>query len=246
MSMSDEVGSAGPMVAKLNAAVRENPLAASLIAGGIAWMLLGGSKGFGKAMGMVSMAADRSGSAISDASSKLGNTVAQMGARVGAATSDFVSSAASLVPDTSHLNPNQALDAVTRSRLAISDGVSSATAASREYSDVIQSKFSETMQQQPLLLGAIGLAIGAGLASAFATTQLEGVLMGEHSSVARETMKDFADGVKERAGQVLSEVKSEAGRQGITTEAAKNSVKRAVDKTKTLASAGKDSLKAQI
>ena len=47
MTFQHELDRAGPVVDRLNAAIRDNPLAAGLIGAGIAWMLMGGAKGFG-------------------------------------------------------------------------------------------------------------------------------------------------------------------------------------------------------
>ena len=55
MSMDDGF-EAESFVDRLTAAVRDNPLAAGLIGAGVAWMLLGGNKGLGKAAGLVSAA----------------------------------------------------------------------------------------------------------------------------------------------------------------------------------------------
>ena len=44
MSMQDQIDRAGPVIDRVNAAIRENPLAAGLIGAGVAWMLFGGAK----------------------------------------------------------------------------------------------------------------------------------------------------------------------------------------------------------
>lgn len=44
MSLQNELNRAQPIVVGLNAAIRENPLAAGLIGAGIAWILMGGTR----------------------------------------------------------------------------------------------------------------------------------------------------------------------------------------------------------
>ena len=57
MIFKDELDRAGPVVDRLNTAIRDNPLAAGLIGAGLAWMLMGGAKGFGVVAGAAKDAA---------------------------------------------------------------------------------------------------------------------------------------------------------------------------------------------
>jgi len=63
MIFKDELDRVGPVVDRLNAAIRDNPLAAGLIGAGLAWMLMGGAKGFGVMAGAAKDAAGMAGSA---------------------------------------------------------------------------------------------------------------------------------------------------------------------------------------
>ena len=72
-----------------------------------------------------------------------------------------------------------------------------------------------------MLLGAIGLAIGAGIASTFATTEVETEWMGEQGAAAREKLQGAVAEGKERARKVVADVQEEAARQGLTLDAAK-------------------------
>ena len=92
------------------------------------------------------------------------------------------------------------------------------------------------------MLGAIGLAIGAGIASTFATTAVESELMGEQGTAAREKLQGLAGDVTDRAKQIVADVKDEADRQGLTPDAAKSAAAGIGEKVKTVAGAGRDSL----
>jgi hypothetical protein len=92
------------------------------------------------------------------------------------------------------------------------------------------------------LLGAIGLAIGAGIASTFATTAVESELMGEPGSAAREKLQGLAGDVTDRAKQIASDLKDEADRQGLTPDAAKSAAAEIGEKVKAVAGAGRESL----
>ena len=61
----------------------------------------------------------------------------------------------------------------------------------------VQSSFSDLLERQPLLLGAIGVAIGAAVAGAFRTSDLESELMGDLSDRVKEDLTARADAVSQ-------------------------------------------------
>jgi hypothetical protein len=245
MNLQDEIDKAGPVVDRLNAAIRDNPLAAGLIGAGVAWMLFGGVKGFGVMAGVAKGAAVKSGSAIAAAGNTVASGMAKAGSTVAAGVqnvaSDVAGSVASIVPDLSMPDTDNAFEAVAEARSSVGHGISSAAAAGREYGAAIQSRLSKGLEQQPLLLGAIGVAIGATIASTFATTRVEGELMGEQGTAMREKLQSLSDTVKDRAQQVVSEVKNEAAKQGLTPDAAKGAATEIGEKVKAVAGAGRES-----
>jgi hypothetical protein len=89
-------------------------------------------------------------------------------------------------------------------------------------------------------LGAIGIAIGAGIAAALPATKLEADYLGDASDAAKAKASEFAaeqaDRVTTGAGNVLEAVSEEARKQGLSVEGAKSAasdisvkVGRAVD-----------------
>jgi hypothetical protein len=246
MNFKDELDRAGPIVDRVNAAIRDNPLAAGLIGAGVAWMLMGGAKGFGVMAGAAKGAGGMAGTAAATAGNAVASGVAQAGsattARLKSAASDVAGSVASLVPDISAPDTDTAFEAVADAGAAVGGRINSAAAAGREYGAAIQSRLSESLEQQPLLLGAIGLAIGAGIASTFATTAVENELMGEQGAAAREKLTGLTGEVKDRAKQIASDLKDEAKRQGLTADAARSAAAGIGEKVKTVAGAGRDSL----
>ena len=71
--------------------------------------------------------------------------------------SDVAGSVASLVPDISVPDTDRAYAAVADAGAAVGDRRNAAAASGREYSAALQSRLSEGLEKQPLLLGAIGL-----------------------------------------------------------------------------------------
>ena len=250
MTMKDELDRVGPVVDRVNAAIRENPLAAGLIGAGVAWMFLGGPKGVRMMAGTATTAVRKTGLAAAAAGTTVAGSLAAAGSDIasgvkeaGARAADAVASIVPELPETPEPSEaNETADAGSSASSAVGDRMSSVAAAGREYGATIQSRLSEGLERQPLLLGVIGLAIGAGIASTFATTAIEGELMGEQGTVVRGKLRDLAEEAKDRANKVVANVQKEADRQGLTADAAKNAVSGIADKVKTVAGSGRDSL----
>ena len=116
MIFKDELDRAGPVVDRLNAAIRDNPLAAGLIGAGVAWMLMGGAKGFGVMAGAAKGAAGMAGSAAATAGGAVASGVTKAARppppELKSAASDVAGSVASLVPDISVPDTDKAFEAV--------------------------------------------------------------------------------------------------------------------------------------
>jgi hypothetical protein len=248
MTIREELDRAAPVIDRVNDAIRDNPLAAGLIGAGLAWMLFG-AKGFGAmggiavgAGGKVASAAKSAGSAAIDAGSAALKAGSAASSTVKNAAADMAGTVASIVPDISATDVNGAEKAVGDTGTAINERFQTLASSGREYGAAIQSRLSESLERQPLLLGAIGLAIGAGIASTFATTEVESEWMGEHGAAARETLQGVADEAKDRARKVVSDVQEEASRQGLTLDAAKDTAKSVAGKVGNVAGAARDSV----
>lgn len=250
MTIKDEIDRAAPVIDRLNAAIRDNPLAAGLIGAGVAWMLLGGRKGLGAVASVATAAAAKTGSTAVAAGSAVAGGITKAGTAAGSGLKDIASdaagAAASLVPDLAIPDTDQAASALAEAGSAIGERLDMAAATGREYGAVLQSRLSESFEQQPLLLGAIGVALGAGIASTFATTAVESELMGAQGDTARERLQGFADDAKSRAKRVVSVVTAEADRQGLTPDAAKSAATGIGEKVKAVAAAGRESVAQQF
>ena len=90
------------------------------------------------------------------------------------------------------------------------------------------------MDRQPLMLGAIGLGVGAAMAATLPSTAIEADLLGQASADLQARARVVAGDVTERAADLADEVTaaitSEAQAQGLTTESLKQSTSDAVEK----------------
>lgn len=225
-------------VNSLNDAIRDNPLAAGLVGAGVCWMLfskvrppaLGGiADAFTGAASAIGTAASSGAASVAAGAGKVGSHIADAASQVKDAAGDFVSA----------VNPGEVPGIVAEAGETVMAGVRSSAAAGKRYGASAQQVLSENLERQPLLLGAIGLAIGAGIAAAFPSTKIEGELMGEQGSAAREKLQSFAEETKDfavaRAGEVLDAVKDEAKAQGLTPQAAKDAFNDLSQKAKGVA-----------
>jgi len=210
---------------------------------------MGGTKGFGIVAGAAKGVAGAAGSAAATAAAASQAAVSDLSAagasgakRVGEAASNLAAKASSVMPDLTAPDKSQAVEAIQNTSDAVRDRLQSAASSGREYGAVIQSRLSESLEKQPLLLGAIGVAIGAGIASTFATTALEREVMGEQASAAHEKLQDLAGDVTDRAKQIASSLQDEAKRQGLTPDGAKTAAAGIGEKLSAVANAGRDSV----
>jgi hypothetical protein len=248
MSRTEGKDREAPLMDRLNDAIRENPLAAGLIGAGLVWMLFG-TKGFGAVGGLASSAASKvaetarsAGSATTDAAGAVLEVGAKAASTARKATAGVVDHVASIVPDLPTADTEAATNGLASTQSAAGDRLKSMASSGREYSAAIQSRLSESLEKQPLLLGAIGLAIGAGIASTFAATSLESEWLGEKAAAARDTLKTVAADAKEHVGKVVSAVEDEAQRQGLTIDAGKDAGTAVADKALKIASTARETL----
>jgi len=226
----------------LRDAVRDNPLSVALIGGGALWLLMGNER-------LKSVA-----SSVSAATAPL----ADLGAhKLRSAAPKFTNSPPT-APDmhdgsSHHVREafrdatNAASDTVSDTAASIKDrfkeGVSYASENVGKLGDAlprketlmqVQSSFSDLLQRQPLLLGAIGVAIGAAVAGAFRTSDLESELMGDLS----DSVKDDLTARAEAVSQSVRETSDALGAE--IAEMAAESVERLHDTGRNAVDAARD------
>jgi len=199
--MTDMTEKGSDFVKDLGDAARRNPISAALIGMGIVWLFAG------KATVRPSEFLERTGlDRLPDAAR---NAMS--------ATQDRVASAADTLRTTS------------------SDGIETATRMASEYSkalpdsaDVlatVRGNLTDLFKAQPLALGAIGLAIGAGIAAALPNTDIEKSYLGETSETLKSKAAEIAGQQIDKAATVAAAVvetaADEARRQGLTIDGAK-------------------------
>ena len=188
------------------AAARENPVAAALIGGGALWLLMG---------------SDKLKRAASSAAATAFPSTDTSVRRPQPARSEYEATPAPpTAPDMDHEGSfglgeslrhagNSASDAVSNASDAMKSRFDEGAAYARDNfnrlgeilpgKEALSSSLSDLLERQPLVLGAVGLAIGAAVAGAFRSLDLENEMVGEYSD-------SFKEDVIERAGAVSQSV----------------------------------------
>jgi hypothetical protein len=222
--VSDISQKTSTFVRDLGEAARQNPLSAALIGMGVLWLFTGGRTveragefvrhgGFGRIP-------DAANDAFEAARSTFRSGADVIGERVGSAKDALRDGSADALDSATRLGRDYADTA--------SEYVSSMPGAGAEMLDTLRSNMTEVFRAQPLALGAIGLAIGAGIAAALPSSELEAAYLGETSDTVKAKAAEFASEqaahATKVAGNVMDAVTEEARRQGLTVESAKSAV----------------------
>ena len=206
-------------VGSLASAVHENPVAAALIGGGALWLLLGNDRlkaAAGSASAAASSAVDAGAQNLRGAASRFQTTSAPPTApeldsigsfrlgdayrRTSAAASDAISGASEKVRD------------------RLDDGVAFAQENIGRFSEALpgkedltnmQSSLANLLDRQPLVLGAVGLAIGAAVAGAFEISNVENEWVGNISDQVKADMSGRAGAVTQSLREASDTLKAE-------------------------------------
>lgn len=234
--MNDVSEKATDFVRDLGDAMRRNPVSAALIGMGIMWMFSGRLAGLsGEAARRVRL--DRIPDAAGDALDAAGSMV-RSGAR---AMGDSVGSIAGTVQDGAATVVDKAAQFGRQQTEAVSEYAKSLPGFGADMMGEARSSLAELFRTQPLALGAIGLAIGAGIAAALPATELEAEYLGESADTVKEKARQFASEqasrAKTAAENAVKAAAAEARDQGLTMEGVKSAANDISDKIGRVASA---------
>jgi len=229
----------------LQSAVQANPVPAALIGMGALWMLMGGGRTTAAAA-MISGGASRA----ADTLAPVTNAFASGAGKIGEGLASLASRASDAVGDTIALTQN----AVTSAADQLTSGAAEVPASMRKNADSmaktssavagsVQSNLTETFERQPLLVGLVGIAVGAAIATAFPKTQIEEEYVGDAAKKAKEEVQSFvteqSENLQKTASRTLEAVKDEASVQGLTPDALKQGAAAIRDKAVSAASAAR-------
>jgi hypothetical protein len=202
-------------------------LSAALLGMGVLWLFTGT-----RAAEKAGASFERTGKRISEvsgdtfeaASSSVKSGASAIGSGIASASDSLQDSAASALKSVSRIGREQAEGLSEYARSIPSTGADVFDTARSN----LRSNLTELFRTQPLALGAIGLAIGAGIAAALPPSEVESDYLGQASDAIKTKASDFAAEQASRATAVAEDmvqaVSEEARKQGLTVEDAKAAV----------------------
>lgn len=209
----------------LVAAAKENPLAAVLIGGGALWLMAGDDRIKGAARSTAAAASgvvDGGVSTMRTAASAIQRTAApptapemdHIGSLDGEDTLQSAKDAASgVLSGTADKMRAQFEDGLEMARdgfAKVRDQIPGGEAVSKA-----KSSLSDVLEKQPLVLGVVGLAIGAAVAGAFRTTDIENEYVGETSDAVKADLNTrvgaVSQALRENSDTLLAEVSDTGG-----------------------------------
>jgi hypothetical protein len=223
--MSDMSEKTADFVKDLGDAARRNPVSAALIGMGVLWLFTGG-KSTGRAGDLFrSTGLNRLPETAKDT---LGNVGSGLGSGAGS-IKDAASSSLATIREQSAATLDHAAEFA---RQIPEPGAMFETA---------RDNLTELFRAQPLALGAIGLAIGAGMAAALPS--VENAYLGDVSETVRSRTAEIAgqqiDKAASLATVVIDATAAEAREQGLTTDGARAAVKDITGRVGRVADAAK-------
>jgi len=208
----------------LREAVRENPLAAALIGGGALWLLMGNERLKG-----VATSAKEATAPLADIRAENLRSTSPKFTNSPPTAPEMNNGSSRHVGETLREAKSTASDAVSGAPDAIKDRFEAVTYARENFGKIgaallrketlaqVQSSFSDLLERQPLVLGAIGLALGAVVAGAFSTSDLENEWVGEFSDSAKEDLNARARAVSRSIRETSDTLKAEVDDMGTET-----------------------------
>ncbi|HWV53058.1 DUF3618 domain-containing protein [Pseudorhodoplanes sp.] len=201
--------------------MRDNPLPIALIGAGIAWLMLAPRNAAGVNGDIESRfrsAANHFGEDDSDApgqsfASQASDLAEQAGDALASARDRAAATARSATEGASEATRRMSTSAAQAGdslRRGMHDARGQAASAGRKLKDGVTT----IMDEQPLVLGAVGLALGAVIAAALPTTRVENKIAGTFSDDMKDELKDAASDVAGRAANVVDRVFDSAYREG--------------------------------
>ena len=241
-------GGGGTMATALTRAARDNPVPSLLVTAG-AMMFL--SERLGLPRRTAAGSASRTGSMtrksgaglkqeLSEATSAAGDAVSSAGEQIGNLGRQVRDRAASAA--------QSAGETVQDYSGAVADQVSELAEQAQEQLETASQQLihqaRRLMEEQPLLAGAIGLAIGAGIAAVLPKTTTEQEFMGDASKAVKEAATEFAEQgyetAKDVVGRVSEAAMNAADEEGLTGEAVKDFAGSAAEKVTKVVQAAKE------
>jgi len=219
--------------------VRDNPIPVALVGIGIAWLMVSGRQQSEPVRQRYARSARRPVRYVDEyegmddaeyyaardygTGREVGGSDEGVMQRMASRTSETTNDLKEKISDTASAVSGRVQQASqsARSRLQESAGsaqarMSEVTRRSQQQVERAKDRFGQMLEEQPLVMGAVGLAVGAALGAAIPSTRRENEMMGSARDDlldrAKETAREQAETLKQSAQRVAETAKGEAER----------------------------------
>ncbi len=249
----------------LMASVRDNPIGAALLGMGLVWMVAsraGATRAVGRALNSTGEALSSGASAAGQAARRAGATMADAGAAAGDAIGETMNAATRQVREAADglaaTGPQDAFDraneVVDRAAAYVQDLSGKLRETGSDDSALGQfraarARLAQALEDQPLLLAAGALAVGAAIAATLPVAESEkrGIRDTARDVVAgaRELVQDGVVQAVDRIDDAARAVVEEANRRGLTPDQLKQQASAVAEKAREAASQAAEAISAQ-
>jgi hypothetical protein len=261
--------SRGDFIDELNGAIRENPVPAALIGAGLLWMFMGGARntilggasrslfsGLAHGAQQTGAAAYRGtrevGAKVAEGASAIAETAVEAGSQAAGAVrnaagavSGAASQTASQATEMAKTTFDSAGDMISPASDSMSKRTTSGLERLRDSSSELGTSFkrslAELFEKQPLLLGAVGVAVGAAIAASLPASNVENRVMGDTADSLKDKAQELWSETSKRAEDMATKGLEEAKAQGLTPEAAGQALRGVTEKVMGAADVAKES-----
>ena len=205
----------------LVATIRENPIPAAMIVGGLGWLLFARRSGDAEVAAIrqpVVSEFDPTWTENAHGSLEAGNGASKVG-DAAHKVADSASTAAHKVADSASTAASKVADAASTVGSKVSSGVSSAAHGVASQARAQSQRVAGSFESNPLAIGAIAAGVGLAIGLSIPSTDREGRLMGEKRDElldkAKSRVSETKDKVVSAAERIVPEVR------GVVTESVK-------------------------
>ena len=189
-------------VQNLGTAAKSDPIPLALVGVGIAWLMLSNGRSRGMADIHARSRVGDAASAVGDKASAAASAVSDAADGVAAGVKDTLSSVKDKVSQTAQRISDTAQSARDSAR-RVGDTARQVGNTARQGAQRVRGSYDYLVSEQPLAIGAIGLALGVALAAAAPRTRTEDDLLGDTSDRLKDDVKQSGREQVDKAKRVL-------------------------------------------
>jgi hypothetical protein len=184
----------------LGRSIKDNPMPVLLTATGIGWMMFGPSQSRSEAR-YNRYAYDEADEGAEGMMAKMSDTM-QSGAT---ATRQQLAKTTETAKETVSRTTDKVKETAGRATDTLRDTVSETADYAQAQANQARDRFNTLLEEQPLILGAVGLAVGAIIGAAFPSTEQEDRLVGEIRDKALNKGKELGAQVYEKGSELAKQ-----------------------------------------